>query len=1817
MNYLDVISFVANSSEVLFDGLPIQRGTHLYWTWHRRLPYPLGGFSIIKGENPPEIVARLPVPAGPDEVLRRLERHPDFGALQSRFTNASQDIYRLLAELSRPPDPFARHHRLLPETGERSVIRLRIQDALLMGCLDPYIAQMTGVYYVDTSADPSRPGLYRVVGHWGSEPWPNIQLSFDQLPPISQVNAPLRLGDLQIIPLARRVSVNEPAEIDIYDKHLIASGSAVPALRFQLDYPIESFVLQFYESWSPTDATPWQILIDGEATPVFANANSLGFIRAGRSFQTIDIVNGPAGTWRFAHVAFQERSGPIGDQVSAYFEPRLIPAASKRVTTPGIQQLNAQAAAPIFDSQGFIRDHHSDVKVYAHTQAPEDYVHQAVRLFFSKVTGATAGAAAGDLQPLNEIGVVDPLPIQNSREELSLPELQAYFPFNRHLRNVKNGLAARTRGRYRFTKGHPKDESRYVLQLDGNGFLALNDTPKLKSLGNTFSFHCWLRVDADNPEPYPTIVGNRWDVSFWWGLARTNPGEYRMRFWMSEHNSGADRQFQSDAVIRAGEWVSIGVSYNGQQVRFYYNGNLDRQHTAALGDVLWNPADLSLGAESGSTVSTRYFPFKGALADLAVWKRRIGPKEGMVRINSAQVYFAQQEPYAALAHRHFGKLDFSLISELIRLPHRPHLQALGNAFTIQLWVKPWGTAQSYPTLIGNNWSQSFWLGLQASGDQYIPRLWLNKHPDNFNNVFHSSQRIPADKWSLLTFCYDGQRIRFYVNGRAAGTHTADLGLLRTNTQAIALGADATSTPTRKDYPYVGELADLQIWQEALSPAQIEFRLSVHQWTDRGLADDRYHYYARGVDIFGRVSSWSSRRSLTTASEPEHSAPVNVQAQFRKFNGQVTGVTVTETGFLLTTDLNLPPAILPALEGYDVKLTRLLPMQDPPFDQPPRRQPVVQHFTITAATLEDDVVQLAVEPPPYAFFFPEDRRRDALEIEFDMRFAVKWAWSGLQQLYHDSVDGFHLYLKQGSLNVLRGQVTAVSTTATGQFSVRTDIQAGLVVNELSGTYASIGPNKYRIRSHSSGRNLRFELEYLGEPIVTPEIDQLFVHNLTADHSAFVDYNDTGRWGHAYGKVPLGGVQRYASNNRTRARVDLIASVTPEQMAAGTIPAAVERRQLLDQGVDWMPTGPFYKISFRRFNLPSELRRLPAADYVPGALVGFVQQNGQNRWRDNYVFWHSWQRNQLIVYALPHEKGEAVPRFLITDLTPCRLYIGKQFSLELDLPAVPEFPVLSPNLSFNLSIAASDSDGHFSAISPIVRMIAVNRRRPPRPPAPRIVSISRLDYYQQSKVEVAWDALEEAGISYLLFRATDTAIFTQDLYLRRTRQGVYRGLPPGRVFEDDPDMAQWVVTKATRIGDLFPRAESPDWKTVTPIWRAWAERFYPALTPAQVSNLANAPGNERAFTLLNAKPTPRDDYLDVVNGRINNRYCYRLRSQSVALQQSTQWGTVSDPAVPPLYRPPAKPTFTRVEAGDRSVSLSWSMNREANLSEYVLYRGESTAQMEDLRWWSIDPDPRIVAHIADPRIKALNRSIYLPGTLAIGRVQDVLGVYRLDEFNFGTEDPRTQPQALNYWVTRSSYPLGRSVFTTAADESGRHELSGLRPVADGVALVVVYRDADDRVFKVLAQYHGPDYEDTGLLGLTDYFYRLLAVDQSGNRSEASVISRVRTLELTDPASPAVEMVRENIAGRPDEIRVTIAVSQPGLEMLLQWKRPEDRFWRTALNWTATSGTHLYTDTADPAETRMYRALVRGSSKRTSDPSDEVIAIPNDPILDDLLS
>lgn len=515
-----------------------------------------------------------------------------------------------------------------------------------------------------------------------------------------------------------------------------------------------------------------------------------------------------------------------------------------------------------------------------------------------------------------------------------------------------------------------------------------------------------------------------------------------------------------------------------------------------------------------------------------------------------------------------------------------------------------------------------------------------------------------------------------------------------------------------------------------------------------------------------------------------------------------------------------------------------------------------------------------------------------------------------------------------------------------------------------------------------------------------------------------------------------------------------------------------------------------------------------------------------------------------------------------------------------------------------------------------MVAVYRGRPGMGPKPNAVIDKKADYYDQCRVSVTWAASRDPLIKYKLYRCNDSAIYTRDLELRRTRQAFYKGLNPRDVFSDDADFAAWFRTLRPRVSlnALFPAKDSAAWQRVTPTWRKWADRFYPALTDSELNDIGMRAGNEKAFALITGKPIAEAEFTDTVNGVVRNRYYYRIRLINEALSESVTWGPLSDPVVPPTIMPPRQPVFSKVEAGDRQVSLHWALNREPDLKEYHLYRGETKEELEDLRWWSREADPRIIATIPDPHVLTAARGVSLPGDLPIA-ADGILGIYLLGEFDSEAR-PTRQPQALNYWNPTPTDPRETiSEFAPSPDGTAPHRITGLRRIADGQSVVVVYRNTSREV-RALTQLHDRiPFLDDGLEGLKDYYYRLVAVNFNNKRSSGSKVSYARTLELTGYQPPEIIVTRESFSEEEDAITLTVSAPDPGLEILIQYRSPWSKFWGTAVPWQAFDGTYVYRDQIPKEDTKIYRALVRGLSKRTSDPSNEIVSIPTTPILEPL--
>ena len=499
-----------------------------------------------------------------------------------------------------------------------------------------------------------------------------------------------------------------------------------------------------------------------------------------------------------------------------------------------------------------------------------------------------------------------------------------------------------------------------------------------------------------------------------------------------------------------------------------------------------------------------------------------------------------------------------------------------------------------------------------------------------------------------------------------------------------------------------------------------------------------------------------------------------------------------------------------------------------------------------------------------------------------------------------------------------------------------------------------------------------------------------------------------------------------------------------------------------------------------------------------------------------------------------------------------------------------------------------------------LIAVDRRKPQPPLRPTLSDIGKADYHNLSEVTVSWGRAQGATY-YQLYRATDSAIFAQDLESRRLKGNHYAGRTELDIFENNttwfdafrqkdaaavaPALVRTLATM--ELPQLFGHVKgTPEWNNVTPIWQYWADWYYPSLrvnnTLDEIQALADLDGNQAAFTLLNSEPISELTYTDKVNGAVNNRYYYRLRSQGLNLSQSL-WGLTSlgkAAAVPSV--PPRTPVFTKVEAGDRQITLEWALNREPDLKGYVLYRSQNKDLLEDLRWFDVEFPQGSAAvqriEIDDPRIVVRNGAIEISDALPI---QSIVGVYRANEFDFKRPLSMAQVQAVNFRESERSFQHDSVAHT--------YRIS-LNRVADGVNMVVVVRSSLG--FYTLLKYKHANYPylDNSVQGLTTYFYKLLAKNSSNISSSNGEIQSAKAFEIEPPIVPEFTIIRATLGGVDEIVLRTIHLEN--LEVAIQKRQVGDNSWRRWIEWNTRS---VFTDSnINRGHSIEYRILVRTLNK-----------------------
>lgn len=308
------------------------------------------------------------------------------------------------------------------------------------------------------------------------------------------------------------------------------------------------------------------------------------------------------------------------------------------------------------------------------------------------------------------------------------------------------------------------------------------------------------------------------------------------------------------------------------------------------------------------------------------------------------------------------------------------------------------------------------------------------------------------------------------------------------------------------------------------------------------------------------------------------------------------------------------------------------------------------------------------------------------------------------------------------------------------------------------------------------------------------------------------------------------------------------------------------------------------------------------------------------------------------------------------------------------------------------------GNEGAVSAPAKIFRVRREPPPVPELPLFDSdrlfATPADYHSHSFYTHRWkpavdDETEQVlPLKCHIFRALDDAVFRADWSWRRTQHPQFQlsqnpqfrlseGAPfelsasdpehlrkffPQELRDNQPPIEQRRIAATDSINELNSISASETFSEVRAAYRA--------LSNDALRVLAGLPASEPAFTQLTILPldpfdpanTDRrgpDDpaeyatntelraYIDTLDGRTTNCYFYRCSFVDGAHNRSQALSLATPPVCLPDVVPPRTPVFTKVLGSERHIVLRWASNREPDLAEYRVYRGESLEAARDTR------------------------------------------------------------------------------------------------------------------------------------------------------------------------------------------------------------------------------------------------------------------------------
>lgn len=690
------------------------------------------------------------------------------------------------------------------------------------------------------------------------------------------------------------------------------------------------------------------------------------------------------------------------------------------------------------------------------------------------------------------------------------------------------------------------------------------------------------------------------------------------------------------------------------------------------------------------------------------------------------------------------------------------------------------------------------------------------------------------------------------------------------------------------------------------------------YIDIGLTDGWYGYRVSGIDIFGRHSKTSADAAWFQWSPEPYPRPWYYRA--------------------------------PANRVVHPSAVRLLDKTGPP---PPAGVEAYALDPKDPTTVRDDV---------YTKWFTH-LSPDEQENLIGLR--VRWQWT--QPLARQAPDAreFRVYLASGSMNSVYGKLAAVSPASPTETSVETNIQNALPSDSYAGCWLRQGSRAFSILGSSGTSPLVLRVKNIGP------LDDVIPSPGNCSISIPQVYNSGTVSVHRGSAVVLGDRTNWTPN-----LAGMAFKIFGEPVTYRIGQVIASNQLLLDAtyvGNDGIALP--YGI---RYPLHKDLSSPDSYDerYHVIGIDEPVDRTFDSEGRSVLHF----------ETILPREgDGDRSGLHLPTTLAEPIRYASVGVSTADD-----KIHTLDDPKWVSGSWGGADRFGNEGPVGPPCKIYVVRREPPPAPSVPvdsERVYASPADYHSHSFYTLRW--IPAKDLKTHIYRALDETLFRIDWARRAVDRG---GLDPAdtSLFPDD-----WDLTKRRGIADEINVLDTFDTATT----RDKALRIYHGFSNDALRTLAGLRGNEAAFVQITIAALDPDDpananrpgpdtpagteidpllraYVDTIDGRGSNRYFYRT-AYIDAVQNLGPFSLSGPPVYLPKVTPPRSPVIARVVAGDKTITVGWASNREADLAEYRIYRTPDADRTRDLRLMEL-----LIALPADPadsrpiEVSLADRSILSP-------------------------------------------------------------------------------------------------------------------------------------------------------------------------------------------------------------------------------------------------